>query len=108
MPATNESVMCQSTIPAKRVTPESDAYYLGRLIADGPNTNATPPLMVAPAPLASDVAIVRPSDPNTAICGLTTYDAPPESSRRSRERPVKSSLAHARLNDSDIPSRGLA
>jgi hypothetical protein len=69
------------------------------LIADGPSTNETPPLTVVPAPSASDVAIVCPSDPNTAIWGLTTYDTPPENSRRSRERPVKASPAHARLND---------
>src|SRR5260221_2284451 len=96
-------------IDASRETggPELDAYFF-RLIADGPKMNATPPLSVVPAPLTSDVAIVRPSDPNTAICGRTTYDAPPERSRRSRERPVKASLAHARLNDSDTASRGLA
>ena len=95
-----------SLAPAVAEAPAPVAVVAGVLVP--PLVPGLAAIVVVPAPLASDVAIVRPSDPNIAMCGLTKYDAPPESSRRSREKPVNPSLAHARFNDNDIASLGLS
>src|SRR4029079_16478351 len=58
---------CQQTPPR----PASGRLSCGYLIA-GANENATPPLIVRPAPFSSRVFIVRPIDPYTLAFGAST------------------------------------
>src|SRR5947207_13108544 len=62
-------------------TSVSRAHFTAAPLA---STNEAPPATVVPAPFSSSVARVRPIDPNTWTAPVTAYEAPPETSLRSR------------------------